>query len=157
MRGSRGTALLTVNARPWVLVRVDGHNYGSVQPSKTFPLAAGRHRVELIGSDGTISVTTANGTTNQGQLTVVRFPNPSGLSNVGRNLVSTTASSGAPITAAPGSSGTGLVRQGFLERSNVDVVTELVNLITAQRAYEINTRAIRTSDEMLSNTTNLTR
>jgi flagellar basal-body rod protein FlgG len=54
-------------------------------------------------------------------------------------------------------SGTGLIRQGFLERSNVDVVTELVNLITAQRAYEINTRAIRTSDEMLSNTTNLTR
>lgn len=54
VRRSRGTASLTVNARPWVLVRVDGHNYGSVQPSRTFPLAAGRHRVELIGSDGAL-------------------------------------------------------------------------------------------------------
>ncbi len=134
------------------LVNVDGF---PLQPQITIPSDT---KDISIGSDGTISVTNgANASSNLGQLTLVRFPNPSGLSNTGRNLVAATASSGQALTATPGTSGIGLVRQGFLERSNVDVVTELVNLITAQRAYEINTRAIRTSDEMLSNTTNLTR
>ena len=91
-----------------------------------------------------------------GQLTLVRFPNPGGLSAEGRNLFSETASSGAPIIATPGQSGTGLLRQGFLERSNVDAVTELINLIVAQRAFEFNSRAVRAADEVLSNTINLT-
>ena len=112
-----------------------------------------------IGSDGTISVTTAgtSASTTLGQLTLVRFANPAGLSAEGRNLFAETASSGAPTTATPGLNGTGLIQQGFVERSNVDVVTELVNLILAQRAYEFNTRAIRTADTMLENTSTLIR
>jgi flagellar basal-body rod protein FlgG len=103
-----------------------------------------------IGSDGTISVQNAgalNASTVLGQLTLVRFQNPAGLSAEGRNLFAETASSGAPIIATPGQNGVGLTRQGFLERSNVDVVTELINLILAQRAYEFNTRAVRSAGE----------
>jgi flagellar basal-body rod protein FlgG len=112
-----------------------------------------------IGADGTISVQNAGSTTptSVGQLTLVRFPNPAGLSAEGRNLFAETASSGSPTTATPGLNGTGMLRQGFLERSNVDVVGELVNLILAQRAYEFNTRSIRTADNMLSETTQLIR
>jgi flagellar basal-body rod protein FlgG len=113
-----------------------------------------------IGSDGTISVQNAgalNASTVLGQLTLVRFQNPAGLSAEGRNLFAETASSGAPIIATPGQNGVGLTRQGFLERSNVDVVTELINLILAQRAYEFNTRAVRSADNMLASTTDLVR
>lgn len=113
-----------------------------------------------IGTDGTVSAINAgatNATTVLGQLTLTRFQNPSGLSAEGRNLLAETASSGAPIVATPGQNGVGFVQQGFLERSNVDVVTELVNLIVAQRAYEFNTRAVRTADNMLASTTDLIR
>ncbi len=113
-----------------------------------------------IGSDGTVSAQQAgalNASTNLGQLTLVRFVNPAGLSAQGRNLFAETASSGAPVIATPGQNGVGLTRQGFLERSNVDVVTELINLILAQRAYEFNTRAVRTADNMLASTTDLVR
>lgn len=113
-----------------------------------------------IGTDGTVSVQNAgatNASTPVGQLTLARFQNPAGLSAEGRNLFGETVSSGPPITATPGLNGTGLVQQGFLERSNVDVTTELVNLILAQRAYEFNTRAIRTADNMLASTTELIR
>ena len=67
------------------------------------------------------------------------------------------ATSGTPIIATPGQNGVGFTRQGFQERSNVDVVTELINLILAQRAYEFNTRAVRTADNMLASTTDLVR
>jgi flagellar basal-body rod protein FlgG len=113
-----------------------------------------------IGSDGTVSAQNAgalNASTVLGQLTLVRFVNPAGLSAEGRNLFAETASSGAPVIATPGQNGVGLTRQGFLERSNVDVVTELINLILAQRAYEFNTRAVRTADNMLASTTDLVR
>jgi flagellar basal-body rod protein FlgG len=113
-----------------------------------------------IGTDGTISVVNAgaqNTATVLGQLTLVRFQNPAGLSAEGRNLFAETASSGAPIIATPGQNGVGFTQQGFLERSNVDVVNELVNLIVAQRAYEFNTRAVRTADNMLASTTDLIR
>lgn len=110
-----------------------------------------------IAADGTVSVTTAGVTNQIGQLTLVRFQNSAGLSAEGRNLLAESASSGAPVIATPGQNGAGLLRQGFLERSNVDVVTELVNLIVAQRAYEFNTRAIRSSDAMLQATTDLVR
>lgn len=113
-----------------------------------------------IGSDGTISIQSAgalNTSTVLGQLTLVRFQNPAGLSAEGRNLFAETASSGAPIISTPGQNGVGLTRQGFLERSNVDVVSELINLILAQRAYEFNTRAVRTADNMLASTTDLVR
>jgi flagellar basal-body rod protein FlgG len=113
-----------------------------------------------IGVDGTVSVVNANNlnsSTTLGQLTLTRFQNPAGLSAEGRNLYAETASSGAPIIGTPGQNGVGLVQQGFLERSNVDVVTELVGLILAQRVYEFNTRSVRTADNMLAATTELIR
>jgi flagellar basal-body rod protein FlgG len=112
-----------------------------------------------IGTDGTVSVMTPGATapTQVGQLTLVRFQNPAGLNNEGRNLYSATQSSGQPVQTQPGQQGAGLIRQGFLEGSNVDVVAEMVNLILAQRAYEFNTKAITTADQMLSSTTNLIR
>jgi flagellar basal-body rod protein FlgG len=113
-----------------------------------------------IGTDGTVSVQNAgalNATTVVGQLTLARFQNPSGLSAEGRNLLAETAASGAAILATPGQNGVGFVQQGFLERSNVDVVNELISLITAQRAYEFNTRAVRTADNMLAATYDLIR
>lgn len=112
-----------------------------------------------IGTDGTVSVLTAGAptaATTVGSLTLVRFPNQAGLSSEGGNLYSETSASGAPITGTPGADGFGAVRQGFLERSNVEVVSELVNLILAQRAYEINSRAIKAGDEMLQTSNNIT-
>jgi len=113
-----------------------------------------------VGNDGTISITTgsAPNTSNVvGRLTIARFANPAGLSSEGRNLYSQTAASGTPTVTTPGQNGTGMIRGGFLERSNVEVVQELVNLIQAQRAYEFNTKAIRVADEMLSYTNDLVR
>jgi flagellar basal-body rod protein FlgG len=128
-----------------------------VQPQVTIPQEA---LSVSIGSDGTISVVTAGSSATStiiGQLTLVRFPNEAGLSSEGGNLYNQSPASGSPIIATPGLNGTGLLQQGFLEKSNVDVVAEMVNLILAQRAYEFNTRAIRTADDMLSNTTAITR
>lgn len=140
--------------RDGALVTADGFQ---LQPQITIPPDA----VSVgIGADGTVSVISSgslNTSTPVGQITLTRFVNPAGLSSEGRNQLAESASSGAPQISTPGQTGAGFLRQGFLERSNVDVVQELVNLILAQRAYEFNTRAVRTSDEMLSNTTNLTR
>jgi flagellar basal-body rod protein FlgG len=79
----------------------------------------------------------------------VRFSNPSGLSAEGDNLLAQTEASGTPNTGTAGENGFGSIQAGFLEKSNVQMVTELVNLITAQRAYEINSRAIKAGDDML--------
>lgn len=128
-----------------------------INPQVTIPQEA----VSIqIASDGTVSVTNAgatNTTTPVGQLTLVRFANPAGLSAEGRNLFSESASSGQPLIATPGLNGAGLLRQGFKEGSNVQAVNELINLILAQRAYEFNTRSVRTSDNMLQATTELIR
>ncbi|NRA21770.1 MAG: flagellar basal-body rod protein FlgG [Oceanospirillaceae bacterium] len=104
-----------------------------------------------VGVDGSVSVTTAGNTEPQniGQLTLAGFVNPAGLLAVGSNLFTETASSGAPLVANPGESGLGATRQNMLEASNVNAVEELVNLITTQRAYEINSKVISTADEML--------
>jgi flagellar basal-body rod protein FlgG len=113
-----------------------------------------------IGSDGTVSMVSAgspNTSKQIGQIQIARFVNPAGLSSQGQNLFAESGASGTAVPTAPGLNGAGNVRQAFLERSNVDVVSELVNLILAQRAYEFNTRAVRTADDMLSNTNNLTR
>ena len=106
-----------------------------------------------IGKDGTVSVVSGtDGTpTVVGTIELVRFANPSGLSSEGGNLYSETPASGSAATV----DGTATIQQGFLERSNVQMVSELVNLIKAQRAYEINSRAIRAGDEMLQNTNRL--
>jgi flagellar basal-body rod protein FlgG len=136
------------------LVTTDGF---LVSPQITIPQDA---QSVTIGTDGTVAAITAsspNTVTQIGQLQLNRFINPAGLSSEGRNLYAVTASSGTAQAANPGQNGAGLIRQGFLERSNVDVVTELVHLITAQRAYEFNTKAVQVADQMLSDTTNLTR
>jgi flagellar basal-body rod protein FlgG len=83
------------------------------------------------------------------------FPNEAGLESQGGNLLTQTAASGQPVTGNPAAAGFGTVMQGFIETSNVNVVTEITNLITAQRAYEMNSKVITTSDDMLSTLTNL--
>ncbi len=92
-----------------------------------------------------------------GQFELARFVNPAGLSAMGHNLYEFTAASGDPITAVPGEEGIGTIAQGYLEVSNVDVVNEMVNMIIAQRAYEINSKAIQTSEDMTQIATNLKR
>lgn len=105
-----------------------------------------------IGLDGTVQATVAGDTNPQdiGQLELADFVNPQGLEAIGQNLFIETAASGAPQLAIPGDAGTGLLQQGTLEGSNVNAVEELVNMITTQRAYELNSRVISTADEMLS-------
>jgi flagellar basal-body rod protein FlgG len=104
-----------------------------------------------IGSDGAVSITQANSsnTTQIGSLQLATFINPAGLDAQGENLFSETSSSGTPNVAAPGSNGSGSLQQGYVETSNVNVVQELVNMIQTQRAYEINSKAVTTSDQML--------
>jgi len=92
-----------------------------------------------------------------GEIELVRFVNPAGLNRVGNNLYMETAASGPPIPGQPTMEGFGSIRQGFLEQSNVKVVEEMVNLITAQRAYEVNSKSIQTSDDMLGVANNLKR
>ncbi len=94
-----------------------------------------------------------------GQMQLVRFANASGLRSVGGNLYEETISSGAPLAGVPGAvgSGVGALVQGFLESSNVSIVEEMVNMIQAQRAYEINSKAITTSEEMLGQMSQLKR
>ena len=113
----------------------------------------------IIGEDGTVSTLRAEGAPPETltNISLFRFPNPTGLKAVGNNLYVETASSGNVTQAAPGLDGTGTIRQGFAERSNVQVVDELVSLILAQRNYEINSRAIQVSDEMLQQVNNMVR
>lgn len=101
-----------------------------------------------IAPTGEVTVQTANGDTTF-NIQLSRFNNPSGLRSLGGNLYEETAASGAPQTGTPANDGLGSLRQGFLEASNVNVVQEMVNMILAQRAYEINSKSITTSDEML--------
>lgn len=119
-----------------------------VQPAMTVPADA---TSVTIAQDGVVSVTQAGSVTpvQIGQMQLATFINPAGLQSNGQNLYLETASSGAPSTGAPGANGTGTLVQGFLETSNVNVVEELVNMIQTQRAYEINSKAITTSDQML--------
>ena len=91
------------------------------------------------------------------RLTLVRFVNPAGLFSVGKNLYRPTEASGEPLEGNPSENGYGSIAQGFIEMSNVDVVTEMVSMIVAQRAYEVNSKAIQTSDEMLNIAVNVKR
>ncbi|HEX2999371.1 MAG TPA: flagellar basal-body rod protein FlgG [Armatimonadota bacterium] len=135
------------------LVNSDGY---VLQPEIVIP--AGANDVS-IGSDGTVSVNLPGQTAPQevGQIQVSRFINPAGLSSAGRNLFLQTASSGDPETGTPGLNGMGTIAQGFVEMSNVKVVEEMVNMIVAQRAYEINSKGIQTADQMLELSNNLRR
>ncbi len=112
-----------------------------------------------ISQDGTVSVLTGAATTPTiiGNVELARFINPAGLDSLGKNLFKTTAASGEPVTGRPGLEGFGTILQGSLEGSNVDIAAEMVNMIVAQRAYELNAKSIQTSDEMLQLANNLKR
>ena len=133
------------------LVTSTGYN---LEPAITIPIDA--MSID-ISPDGTVNVTTPTGTSTTGQIQLTKFANPEGLSSEGNNLLAATEASGSPTTGAPGDSGLGTIQSNFLEKSNVQMVMELVNLITAQRAYEINSRAIRAGDDMLNTANNLIR
>jgi flagellar basal-body rod protein FlgG len=120
-----------------------------VNPGITIPANA---TTVTIGSDGTVSASIPGQAAPQalGQLTLASFVNPSGLEPKGQNIFAETAASGAPASGAPGGNGLGQLRQGFVETSNVNVVEELITMIQTQRAYELNSKAIQTSDQMLA-------
>jgi flagellar basal-body rod protein FlgG len=125
-----------------------------VQPGITVPSNATSVAINATGQvqvslDGQTAPSTV------GQLQTAVFPNDSGLDAQGNNLFLQSAASGNPVTGTPGSPGFGSVMQGYVETSNVNVVTEITDLITAQRAYEMNSKVITTADQMLSTLTNL--
>lgn len=127
------------------LVTASGYQ---VQPALVIPQGA---LSVTVGKDGVVTIMqpASAAPVQIGQLQVATFINNSGLQSFGENMYLETASSGAPQTNAPGSNGAGLLNQGFVETSNVNVVEELVNMIQTQRAYEINSKSIQTSDQML--------
>lgn len=112
-----------------------------------------------IGNDGTVSVMQAgqNTPTTAGQIELVAFSNPSGLSSLGKNLYQESDASGTATPGNPGTNGLGTIGQGLLEMSNVNVAEEMVNMIVGQRAYEINSKAVTAADEMLQTANNLKR
>ena len=120
----------------------------TIQPAITIPAAA---QSVTIGRDGTVTVRIAGqaASVQVGTMQLTDFINPAGLEARGENLLAETAASGSPQTGTPGLNGLGLVQQGALEASNVNVVEELVNMIETQRAYEMNSKAISTTDQML--------
>lgn len=117
-------------------------------PAITIPPTA---QSVTIGADGTVSVTLPGQATGQnvGTVQLANFINPAGLESKGQNLFAETAASGTPSANTPGTNGLGTLQQGYVETSNVNVVEELVSMIQTQRAYELNSKAISTSDEML--------
>ena len=122
-----------------------------VIPENTTSIAiseSGRVEVMLDGE---------NEATEVGNIQLVRFGNPGGLNSLGRNMYAETSTTGAPVTGTPGEDGFGTLTQGFLEGSNVNIMEEMVNMIAGQRAYEVNSKAIKTADEMLQMTSGLVR
>ncbi len=119
------------------------------------PIPAGATSVS-ISESGTVTVQSANGTANF-TLQLTRFSNPAGLRSLGGNLYEETPASGTPESGNPGEQGYGTIMQGYIENSNVNIVEEMVNLIVAQRAYEINSKSVQTSDEMLQNVAQMKR
>lgn len=130
------------------------HNGHKLEPEITIPTDA---EAVSIGPTGRVTITVDGEQRSIGDITLVKFVNPAGLASEGGNIYAATENSGDPQTVIPGQEGSGELRQGWLERSNVDVATELISLIMAQRAYEVNSRAISSSDEMLSTANNITR
>jgi flagellar basal-body rod protein FlgG len=119
------------------------------------PIPSGASSVN-IAENGQVTVQTASGTTSF-RVTLARFANPAGLQSMGGNLYQETAASGSPELGNPAEQGFGSLMQGYTESSNVNIVEEMVNLITAQRAYEINSKSIQASDEMLQNVAQMKR
>lgn len=119
------------------------------------PVPAGTTSIS-VSEDGNVTYNTASGSTSF-RLQLTRFANPSGLNSLGGNLYQESPASGTPETGSPGELGFGSLEQGYIESSNVNIVQEMVNMITAQRAYEINSKSVQTSDEMLQNVAQLKR
>jgi flagellar basal-body rod protein FlgG len=135
------------------IVNSDGY---PLEPSITVP--ANTTSI-TASSDGKITVQQAGtvAPTEIGQIELARFINPGGLKPMGKNLFAPTASSGDVVTGNPSAEGLGTIEQGYVEMSNVNVVEEMVNMIVSQRAYEINSKAVQASDEMLQTANNLKR
>ncbi|MDX8390312.1 MAG: flagellar basal-body rod protein FlgG [Mariprofundaceae bacterium] len=131
------------------------HDGNIVQPGITIP---GDALSIFVGADGTVSVAQPGAvTTVVGQLELVDFSNPAGLTHLGRSLYQVSNASGQPTAGIPGSNGLGTLAQGTLEMSNVNVVEEMVNLIAGQRAYEMNSKSLQAADEMLQTANNIRR
>jgi flagellar basal-body rod protein FlgG len=109
-----------------------------------------------MAENGEVTVQSASGSQTF-RLTLTRFANPSGLRSLGGNIYEETPASGAPEVGQPGEQGFGNILQGYIETSNVNIVEEMVNLIVAQRAYEVNSKSIQTSDEMLQSVAQMKR
>jgi len=136
------------------LVTADGN---PVQPNITIPANA---TTVTVGSDGTVSVTETGQIAAQqvGSIQLALFPNPGGLNSIGNNLFLATTASGDALVGAPGSAeGFGTLQQGMLEQSNVDIVSQFVDMIVAQRAYESNSRVVTSADQMLQDLTQMGR
>lgn len=133
---------------------------GQVVTADGLPVASGFQTIQTgatqitITQSGAVTVQGPNGTQNF-QLTLARFTNPAGLQSLGGNLYAETDASGTPQTGQAGQGGYGSILQGYLEASNVNIVEEMVNLIMAQRAYEINSKAVEASDQMLQSVNNM--
>ncbi len=134
--------------------RITNSNGYPILPTITIP--DGSHQI-TISETGVVSAILAGDTesTEIGNLELIRFTNNSGLSAQGNNLYAETGASGTPASGTPGDDGFGILIQTFLEGSNVNIVQEMANMITTQRAYEINSKTIQTSDEMMQTTNNL--
>lgn len=130
-------------------------NGNVVQPTITLP--ADTLNIN-IGQDGTVSIGQPGGvSTIVGQLQTVDFSNPAGLTHLGNSIFQASNASGQPLTGTPGENGFGGLGQGMIEMSNVNMVDEMVNLIAAQRAYEMNSKSVQAADEMLQNANGLKR
>jgi len=127
----------------------------AVEPGISIPAGAGQIS---ISRTGIVSALRGNGELVQlGQISLHRFPNPSGLMALGENLYTETPASGVPLEGMPEDEGFGRIVQGYLESSNVEIVTEMVEMIAAQRAYEINSKSVKAADEMSEVATQLIR
>lgn len=147
--GYTRTGSFQLNAQG-IIVNASGY---PIQPQITIPPNA---QNMTIGTDGSVSITTAGIPQPQqvGQIQMAGFVNPAGLTPVGENMYVETSASGSPVISNPGINNVGTLIQGALEGSNVNVVEELVNMIETQRAYEMNSKAISTMDQMLQFATN---
>lgn len=135
------------------IVNSDGY---PLEPAITIPSDTTKVSISV---DGKINVMQSNNTSpvEIGTIEIARFANPAGLASAGKNLFTLTDASGAALAGIPGTEGRGNLNQGFIENSNVNVVEELANLIIAQRAFELNSKAVQASDEMLQSTSALKR
>src|SRR5262249_1324034 len=128
-----------------------------IEPQITLPQEA---QSITIASDGTVTYSLPGQTAVQqaGQLQLANFPNPAGLNSLGHNLFTPTNASGDPTIGTPGGQeGLGSLQQGYVEQSNVSIVEEFINMIVSQRAYEANSKVVRSSDEMYQQVNNMTR